>query len=89
MNPLPAFCSDFPFEQNNFHRGVLPIVNLEPKKFPNSIYEELPRGKFRVVRTAESETILVVPGKDDTDRCLLFVGCIGQNHAGRVRRFPL
>ena len=42
----------------------------------------LPDGKFRIIKTAEKGTILVVPGNDNTDRCLLFVGCVGGFRGG-------
>lgn len=42
----------------------------------------LPEGKFRVIKTREKGTILVVPGSDDTNRCLLFVGCAGGFRGG-------
>lgn len=42
----------------------------------------LPEGKFRVIKTKEKGTILVVPGNDDTNRCLLFVGCAGGFRGG-------
>lgn len=34
----------------------------------------LPDGRFRVIMAGEKKTPLVVPGKDDTDCCLLFIG---------------
>ena len=37
----------------------------------------LPEGEFQLIKTKEKGTILVVPGKDNTNRCLLFVGCGG------------
>jgi len=42
----------------------------------------LPEGKFRVIKTKEKGTLLVVPGNDDTNRCLLFVGCSGGFRGG-------
>lgn len=42
----------------------------------------LPEGKFRVIRTKEKGTILVVPGNDDTNHCLLFVGREGGFRGG-------
>jgi len=42
----------------------------------------LPEGKFRVIKTKEKGTILVVPGEDKTNRCLLFVGCAGGFRGG-------
>lgn len=42
----------------------------------------LPEGKFRVIKTRDKGTILVVPGNDDTNRCLLFVGCAGGFRGG-------
>lgn len=45
-------------------------------------YPTLPEGKFRVIKTQEKGTILVVPGDDDTNRCLLFVGAKGGFRGG-------
>ena len=42
----------------------------------------LPEGKFRVIKTKEKGTILVVPGNDDSNRCLLFVGGRGGFRGG-------
>lgn len=42
----------------------------------------LPEGRFRVIKTKEKGTILVVPGEDNTNRCLLFVGCSGGFRGG-------
>jgi len=42
----------------------------------------LPEGKFRVIKTKEKGTLLVVPGDDASNRCLLFVGCAGGFRGG-------
>lgn len=42
----------------------------------------LAEGKFRVIKTREKGTILVVPGEDSTNRCLLMVGCEGGFRGG-------
>ena len=42
----------------------------------------LPENQFRVIKTKEKGTILVVPGSDDTNRCLIFVGCAGGFRGG-------
>lgn len=42
----------------------------------------LPENRFRVIKTKEKGTILVVPGEDKTNRCLLFVGCAGGFRGG-------
>lgn len=42
----------------------------------------LPEGRFRVIKTREKGTLLVVPGEDSTNRCLLFVGCEGGFRGG-------
>jgi len=42
----------------------------------------LPEGKFKVIKTREKGTILVVPGDDRSNRCLLFVGCDGGFRGG-------
>lgn len=42
----------------------------------------LPEGKFKVIKTKEKGTILVIPGEDHSNRCLLFVGCAGGFRGG-------
>ncbi|MDO8469704.1 MAG: hypothetical protein Q7S84_01640 [bacterium] len=42
----------------------------------------LPEGKFLVIKTKEKGTILVVPGEDKTNKCLLFAGCAGGFRGG-------
>lgn len=42
----------------------------------------LPEGQFRVIKTKEKGTILIVPGSDNSNRCLLFVGCVGGFRGG-------
>lgn len=42
----------------------------------------LPENKFRVIKTRDKGTILVVAGADTTNRCLLFVGCSGGFRGG-------
>jgi len=42
----------------------------------------LPEGKFRVIKTREKGTLLVVDGEDTTDRVLLMVGCCGGFRGG-------
>jgi len=39
-------------------------------------------GRFRVIKTKEKGTIMVVPGEDNTNRCLLFIGCSGGFRGG-------
>lgn len=60
---------------------------IEEKDHCNKAYMErshptLPENQFRVIKTKEKGTILVVPGEDKTDRCLLFVGCEGGSRGG-------
>lgn len=38
---------------------------------------QLPQGRFRVIKTKEKGTLLVVPGQDKSERALVFVGCKG------------
>lgn len=42
----------------------------------------LPTGQFRIIKTRDKGTILVVPGADDSRRCLLFVSCKGGFRGG-------
>jgi hypothetical protein len=42
----------------------------------------LPQGRFRIIKTKAKGTIMVVPGLETSDRCLLFVGCKGGMRGG-------
>ena len=41
------------------------------------LVSELPQGQFKVIKTKEKGTILVVPGEDTSNRALVFTGCTG------------
>lgn len=60
--------------------------NLDRLFAPKAILREgpavLPEGKFRIIKTKEKGTTLVVPGDENTNRCLLFVGCEGGFRGG-------
>lgn len=58
------------------------FVVKEERVFLDTTSPVLPEGRFRVIKTKEKGTILVVPGNDDTNRCLLFVGCSGGFRGG-------
>lgn len=57
--------------------GIYGYAKLESNQF-----KLLPEGQFRIIKTKEKGTILVVPGSDNTNRCLLFVGCAGGFRGG-------
>jgi hypothetical protein len=53
---------------------MLPVMGgLDPEEKEN-LKGTLPEGKFRVIKTKEKGTILIVPGTDSTNRVLLMAG---------------
>lgn len=53
-----------------------------PKATIDTSQPTLPKGTFKVIKTKEKGTIMVVNGVDNTNRCLLFVGCSGGFRGG-------
>ncbi len=76
--PFPAYRCELIFGRNKRDREFLPMKNIAPD--PEE--QTLPEGQFRVIKTKEKGTILVVPGSETTNRCLLFVGCSGGFRGG-------
>lgn len=76
-DPFSAFRVKLVYGRNKHDRKFLPVAQgIVPEE------EILPEGKFRVIKTKAKGTILIVPGKDDTSRCLLFIGCAGGFRGG-------
>lgn len=46
----------------------------------------LPENNFRVIKTRKNRNFLIIPGKDNSNKCLLFVGCDGGSY-GEVGLF--
>jgi len=83
-------------EQFKADYNALPVVLIGDKIPTSGNYREdewdravikaslpiLPESKFRVIKTREKGTILVVSGDDTSNRCLLFVGCAGGFRGG-------
>lgn len=80
--PFPAFRCDLVYGRNKRDRVFLPVKGIEPVKNEGENFPTLPEGKFQVIKTKEKQTLLVVPGMDTTNRCLLFVGCVGGFRGG-------
>lgn len=68
-DPFPAFRASLIFGRNKRDLEFLPVKDV-------ALDEEglLPEDKFRVIKTREKGTILIVPGTDTTNRCLGMVG---------------
>ncbi len=75
-DPFPAFRCELVFGRNKFDRSFLP-TKVEPVGLP----PKLPDWQFRLIKK-EKGTILIVPGEDQTNRALLFVGCQGGFRGG-------
>ena len=74
--PFPAIRVNLSFGRNQNDRAFIPVRGVEPKA------GVLPEGQFKVIKTREKGTILVVGGQDDTDRVLLFVANNGGFRGG-------
>jgi len=84
-DPFPAYRIDLVYGRNKRDREFLPVKDVTPMTPTADLnfgLPTLPEGKFRVIKTREKGTILVVPGEDKTNRCLLFVGCAGGFRGG-------
>lgn len=81
--PFPAFRAILSYGLNKHDYEFLPVKDVVPEVVePEVTLPTLPEGRFRVIKTKEKGTILVVPGEDNTNRCLLFVGCFGGFRGG-------
>lgn len=80
--PFPAYRCSLVFGRNKRDREFLPVKNIVPAKAEETGEFALPEGKFKVVKTKEKGTILVVPGEDKTNRVLLFAGISGGFRGG-------
>jgi len=81
--PLRGYQFNFMMEygRNKRDRIFLPVAReVVPDKGAEGGTPVLPEGNFELID--EHDTLMVVPGKDDTPRCLLFVGCKGQARQG-------
>lgn len=65
--PFPAYRCQLIYGGNKRAMEFLPVKDVIPDD------SELPEGKFKVIKTKQKGTIMVVPGTDDTPRCLGFV----------------
>jgi hypothetical protein len=87
-DPFPAYRANLVYGRNKRDREFLPVKDVIPMTQYTVTADlkaglpTLPDGKFRVIKTKEKGTLLVVPGSDDTNRCLLFVGCAGGFRGG-------
>lgn len=67
--PFSAFSIELYFGRNKNQRKTIPCKVTPDEK------GILPEGEFTIIKTREKGTIMIVPGKDVTNRCLLMVGC--------------
>jgi hypothetical protein len=80
--PFPAYRVNLVYGRNKQDREFLPVKDVTPITGEKDSVPTLPDEKFRVIKTREKGTILVVSGEDITPRCLLFVGCEGDFRGG-------
>ncbi len=84
-NPFPAYRCNLNYGDRWNQRAFefLSVNGVTPLRQGIEVSSEqtLPKGEFRLTRTRKG-TILVVGGRDDTKRCLLFVGCSGGDCGG-------
>ena len=78
--PFPAYRCQLVFGRRKHDRAFLPVKDIITD--PQEGVHLLPEGKFRVIKTRQKGTILVVPGEDTTRRCLLFAGANGGFRGG-------
>jgi len=80
-DPFPAFRCGLVFGRNKRDFKFLPVKDVRVEEDDNGKYV-LPDHQFKVIKTREKGTILVVPGEEPTDRCLAFLGCSGGFRGG-------
>lgn len=78
--PFPAYRASLVFGRNKHARVVLPVKGITPALVDRQYL--LPDDQFRVIKTREKGTILVVDGSDRTPRCLLLTSCNGGFRGG-------
>lgn len=68
-DPFPAFRSELIFGRNKRDFQFLPVKDVE-------IDEDglMPENQFRLIKTKEKGTIMIVPGRDTSNRALVFCG---------------
>jgi len=81
-DPFPAYRAELVYGRNKRDREFLPVKDIVPVKSDETGESALPEGQFKVIRTKEKGTILVVPGEDKTNRVLLFAGISGGFRGG-------
>jgi hypothetical protein len=71
-NPFPAYRCELIFGRNKKDFQFLPVKDIIPNE--DGI---LPENKFKIIKTKEKQTILIINQEDLTDRCLAFIGTKG------------
>jgi len=94
--PFPAFRCELWYGRNKHDKAFLPVKDVKLKKYclitNNNTFSInssddgnsflLPENEFKVIKTKEKGTVLVVPGKDLTNRVLIHAGCCGGFRGG-------
>ncbi len=75
--PFPAYRAEIWYGRNKHDRAVLPVRDLTP-----NAQGVLDAGTFRVLKTRENGTILLVPGVDTTNRILALISVAGGFRGG-------
>jgi len=80
--PFPAYRCELIFGRNKRDSAFLPVKDIFPEPDVDGYNHLLPEGRFRVIKTRKKGTILIVPGNDNSDRCLAMVGISGGFRGG-------
>lgn len=75
--PFPAYRADIWHGRNKHDRAFLPVKGVTPD--PKG---DLETGSFQVIRTREKGTIMIVPGRDATNRILGLISIAGGFRGG-------
>uniref|UniRef100_A0A6M3L2J3 Uncharacterized protein n=1 Tax=viral metagenome TaxID=1070528 RepID=A0A6M3L2J3_9ZZZZ len=75
-DPFPAYRKSLIFGRNKRDFAFLPVKDVLPLEDEDKNFI-LPENKFKVIKTKEKGTIIIVPGEDNSNRCLAMIGTSG------------
>lgn len=84
-DPFPAFRVSYVFGRRQRANLLLPCQGVTPSAAADPALPVLPKEGFRVIKTKEKGTVMVVPGPDTTRRALLFASIMGGYRGGCKR----
>jgi hypothetical protein len=82
VEPIKHFTIDEHFTTTSKNEAEVYAQNNNLPLYSISEHMLLPENKFRVIKTREKGTIMIVPGEDTSNRALVFVGCEGGFRGG-------